>query len=219
MYEKFRVLAEQGYLGKRYDSSYKLRGKPASYYLAAPGIRYLRENSELDDSALRNMYKSKNITEEHIDHCLMVMRVFMALKQHTKEDFHIWSRYELAIFDYFISPLPDLYLYRKRAKASKPRRYLLDIFDESLPFWVIKKRLKAYIDHSEEVDLEDYDEQYPDVLLVAPNERIEKRILRQIENITEDFELYTTTTARLFDPKNGDSKVWREVFEEEYREL
>lgn len=219
IYEKLSVLVKQGYLTQRYDSSYKLRGKPASYHLASKGIRYLRENSELSDTALRNMYKSKHVTQEHVDHCLMVMQVCLALKDQTKETFNIWSRYELAIFDFFIRPLPDLYLNSKQTKSGKHREYLLDIFDDHLPFWVIKKRLRAYVEHAEEVDLEDFDDQYPDILLIAPNERIEKRLLRQIENITEDFELYTTTSERLLSSEETSGAIWKEVFEEEYRRL
>ncbi len=215
IYERLFVLEQQGYVRRRYDKSYRQRGRPASYYLASKGIRYLRENTKLNQTVLRNMYKSKGISDEHVDHCLQVLATYIALSKQTKEAFEIFTKYELADFEFFIRPLPDLYLRRKKSKQGTRFDYQLDIFDPNLPFWVIKKRLRAYENHSDEAEL-DQGETYPYILFVCPTERLEQRIQALLENFYSDFEVYTTTSERILSPGSNSSAVWREVFEEEY---
>ena len=206
VYENLFILSEQGYISKQYNSSYRLLHRPAIYCLASKGIRYLLQNSQLSQSALRNMYKNKSISEEHINHCLLTFKVCLALNRQTNE-LNIYSKFELSSYDWFIRPLPDLYIH------SKQDTYLLDIFDANLPFFVMRRRLRAHQDFSEQEWNEDELGPYPNLLLVVPNDRVARRLLEEIESIFQDFEIYTTTIERLFNSNNG--KVWRSVFEEE----
>src|ERR1700759_2928953 len=41
--KKLQILEKQGYIGKRYDGSYKLQGRPAEYYLTPKGARQLEQ--------------------------------------------------------------------------------------------------------------------------------------------------------------------------------
>ena len=220
VYENLYVLAKQGLIAKRYDKTYKLRLRPAAYHLSSGGIKYLRTNSEtaklVSESVLRNYYKNKTISEDHIDHCLNVIAVYYAIDNQTNKGFAIYSQSEQTPIEALPRPLPDLYLRRIKLEEDKQRDYMLDVFEPSLPFWVIKKRLRLYQNHAEESELD----KYPYLLLVAPNDRIEQRIQGIMENMYDDFEVYTTTTGRILDPENATNpKVWRQVFEEEYVEL
>jgi hypothetical protein len=209
------VLVKQEYITKNYDKTYRLRGRPASYCLATKGIRYLRENTNLSHKALRNMYKNKSMTEEHIDHCLTTMAVAIAINSQTNKVFDISTRYELTDSDFFLRPLPDLYLSRKgEVEENEQLDYTLDIFDTNTPFWVLKKRLRAYQNHCDEVELED-GQNYPYALLVPHSELREKVLLELIENMLQDFELYTTTIDRLLNPDNAKRPIWKDVFEQE----
>ncbi len=42
VFKRMNILLEQGLLGKRFDSSYRIQGKPAAYYLAPDGARMLQ---------------------------------------------------------------------------------------------------------------------------------------------------------------------------------
>ena len=210
VYGNLFVLEGQGYLAKRYDKTYRLQGRPASYGLSAKGLRYLRDNTQLNQTVLRNMYKNKTISQDHIDHCLMTITVFSALQQQAKPAFDIYSRYEITELEFCPRPLPDLYLRRENPQAGRLSDYLLDIFGPQLPLWVMKKRIRAYQQACDESDLE----HYPSVLLVAPNARAEKQLLRVTENLLDDFEIYTTTIERLLSPGGKGSSVWRAPFDE-----
>jgi predicted transcriptional regulator len=219
VYENLYILVKQGYINKNYDKTYRLRGRPASYYLDPKGIKYLRTNTEtaklVSETALRNMYKNKKMTEEHIDHCLTTMAVAFAINSQTNNSFELFTRYELTDSDFFLRPLPDLYLTRKKqnkAKENESFDYTLDIFDATTPFWVLKKRLRAYQDHCDDAELEG-GQAYPYVLLVPHSERREEVLLELIENMLQDFELYTTTKDRLLNSTSP--KVWRDAFEQE----
>lgn len=213
IYESLYILGQQNYVSKRYDKSYRLRAKPASYCLAPRGISYLRGNSEFSHTSLRNMYKNKSISEEHIDHCLTNLAVYLALNRQTNKAFNIFSRSELADHSFFRVPQPDLYLSRQQPQEGKQLNYMLDIFDPGLPFWVMKKRIRAYQNHCEEAELPE-GQNYPHILLIAPNERAEQKLQAVIEYLLEDFELYTTTLQRLLQPGSPSQNVWRDPFEE-----
>lgn len=213
VYENLYVLVKQEYVAKRYDRTYRLRQRPASYCLATKGVKYLRENTDLSQKALRNMYKNKNMTDEHIDKCLLVMSIAITLQKQSANALNISTKYELTDEEFFLRPLPDLYLSRKEEKDGKRFDYTLDIFEPNLPTWVLRKRLRAYQDHCDEAELDDGE--YPDVLLVASNDSTERRLLRLIENSVLDFEAYTTTLERLLDLENVHKPVWRDVFAEE----
>ena len=213
IYENLYVLVKQEYIAKRYDKTYRLRQRPASYCLATKGVKYLRENTNLSQKALRNMYKNKNMDENHIDKCLLVMNIAITLQKQSTNAFNISTRYDLTDEEFFLRPLPDLYLSRKKPKEDKQSDYTLDIFEPNLPTWVLRKRLRAYQDHCDEAELDDGE--YPDVLLVAHNDSTERRLLRLIESMLQDFELYTATVDRILDSDNAHKPVWRDVFAEE----
>ena len=210
VYQNLHVLVEQAYLTKRYDKTYRLRGQPASYGLAGRGLRYLRDSTQLNQTVLRNMYKNKTISQDHIDHCLMTITVFNAFQRPAKPAFDTFSRYEIADLEFCPRPLPDLYLRRERPQAGRPSGYLLDIFGPQLPLWVMKQRIRAYQQACDESDLDDY----PSVLLVAPNDRIENKLLKLAENLLDDFEIYTTTLERLTSPGDKQPRIWRAPFDE-----
>ena len=41
--KRLKMLVDQSYIGMNYDPSYKLLGKPATYYLRAKGVAFFKE--------------------------------------------------------------------------------------------------------------------------------------------------------------------------------
>jgi hypothetical protein len=73
----------------------------------------------------------------------------------------------------------------------------------------LRKRLWNHDYHSDyEWDEAQYGP-YPDVLLIAINDRTEQRLLRMIENIFSEFEFYTTTLERLLNAKTNNQAIWQ----------
>lgn len=201
VYEGLYVLERQGYVGKRYDKTYRLAGKPASYYLASKGIRYLRENTELDQTTLRNFYKNKSMRQEHVDHCLNVFRIALTLKKQVGSRFNILPKYALNR-ESFPSPLPELFLQRK-GSSDKPS-YVLDIFEAGTFTWILRKRITQHEDYAE-----DSEYLYPNVLFVAGNQSTENRLFKLTYENYADFDYFTTQQELLLDSEDG--KVWIDV--------
>lgn len=208
IYEGLYVLEQQGYIGKRYDKTYRLAGRPASYYLASKGIRYLRENSGLDHTTLRNFYKNKNASTELVDHCLLVNNILLTLKRQTGNKFDIFTKYEL---DRKIAPMapPDLYLQSK--KEDMPN-YVLDIFAPGTYTWLLRKRIRQYQDYAGQ---DEY--RIPDVLFVAQNQSTENRLFKLTYENYEEFRFLLTQQEILLNSRDG--KVWIDMEEAEEDEV
>lgn len=209
VYEGLYVLERQGYLGKRYDKTYRLAGKPASYYLARKGIRYLRENTELDQITLRNFYKNKSMRQEHVDHCLDVFRIALTLKQQVGSGFNILPKYALNR-ESFPSPLPELFLKRKE-NSDKPS-YVLDIFEAGTFTLILRKRIRQLDDYA-------YDRNYlyPNVLFVAGNQSTENRLFKLTYENYADFDYFITQQELLFASEDGE--VWIDMKDAEEDEI
>lgn len=203
VYESLRTLEQQGYIHKFHDKTYRLRGRPAIYTLAAKGIKYLRDTSKVDQTTLRNFYKNKRIAVENeplVDQCLLVFRIFIVLKTQTGQKFSIYTKYELDKDD-LVSPKPELWLQRQ-GNSQKPD-YILDIFPVGTMTWLLHKRLRQHQEFAEE-----YEYQYPNVLLVAGNPSTERRLFKQVESAIQDFEFYIAQEELLL---KGDKKIWVDV--------
>lgn len=203
MYERLLLLVQQGYINKHYESSYRLRLRPAEYSLSTKGIRYLRSNDNaLSELALRNMYKNQSVSMDLIDHSLAVCKLCLLLRGHYPDTFDVFTRSEMSDIDALIRPLPDLYLRRFNQRSTKPD-YQLEIIDAGTFTWIILKRLRAHQDFYE--DSEDWDTTYPTLLVVCANQNTEKRIQRLVLQSYFDFEVYTTTEDRL---TTGRASIW-----------
>jgi hypothetical protein len=88
---------------------------------------------------------------------------------------------------------------------------MVSILEKGVPYFVHIKKMRTYQTHEED---EGWEGDYPYVLLIAPTDTIEKRLLKTIEETSQDFEFYTTTIDRLLANDNKPS-VWAEAFEED----
>ena len=66
-------LVSREYIYRDYSpETFKASQTPAIYYLATPGIRYLRETGVYPEVELQNRYKDRTRTPAFIDHCLLI---------------------------------------------------------------------------------------------------------------------------------------------------
>lgn len=172
------ILLDQGYIARRYDSSYKLLGKSARYYLAPKALKLLRDQHGLNEGVLHSRYKDKSVSEPFIKHNLSVFNVCLKIKLGYPDAYNIFTKVELADYDYFPQPLPDLYMRRINPEEDKPTNFMIDFFEDTLAF-IIQKRVDQYIKRFEDDGW--IDKVYPNVLLICSNSRIEEKIQKYIE--------------------------------------
>lgn len=203
IYERLLVLVQQDYLRKDYDSTYRLRLRPAVYSLTTKGIRCLRSsNANLSELALRNMYKNKSASPQLVDKSLNVFRLALLLNDCYPDTFDIFTRSELSAFDDFLRPSPDLFLQRASQRSTKSS-YQLEVIEAGTYTWIIKKRLHAHQNFYDKHN--NWNGHYPAVLFVCGNTSTEKRIHRLVARGYFDFAIYTTTEERF---TTNDTEVW-----------
>jgi hypothetical protein len=208
VYERLSVLEQQQYIAKRYDSSYRVRMRPASYCLAPAGLRYLKQLDGIDQATLRNYYKNKWQTEEQIDHCLYVYHIYLVLRKSYGTTWKILTKHEVNREE-LIRPTPELML--KAQEADCPD-YYLELAPKGIMSWILRRRINQHENWADEHD----DTRYPHILFVAGNDNTEKRLWKLTEERYVDFKYFITTEKQLLNTANG--KVWMdscETYEDE----
>jgi hypothetical protein len=147
---RLRILCEQEYIGRRYDSSYKLGGKSATYHLLSKGIKLLKQRpDDFNPRVLKNIGNDRRAKDRFINHCLQVFSIYCSLKKLYGDElkFFTGSYLKLPNYEYFPQPLPDAYI---SLHQNKTQHFLLDYFESSAPFFVVKRRVKYYVSYAED---------------------------------------------------------------------
>ncbi len=203
MNERLRVLCEQEYVGKRYDSSYKLQAKFATYYLLPNGINVLKQQPDTyQPKMLRNIRKDINASDQFIEHSLNVFAAYASLKTIYRLSFTFGTKSNLSHpnFDYFPETLPDGYV-TYRTKNGLPKHFMLECFDDTKPQKILRQRIAQIIDH-EYTDGWKGDEPYPEILIVCDTEVLRQKAQKWVDKIiedeaVEDMKFYVTSLPKL----------------------
>lgn len=175
-------LYKKGYLGRHYDKkSYRLPNRPAEYYLANKGIKYLRANTDLSDKSLHSCYKDKHMNQKFISQSLLVYRAFLELREQYP-DHLFFTANDLRDYSHYPKPLPQLYFYKENENGER-QECMLDIITDTL-FFYTKKRIDQYIAHYEEgVWLR---KQYPTIILLVPDSRLKSKAEKYFEDARDN---------------------------------
>jgi hypothetical protein len=217
VFKRLSILLEQGLIGKRFDSSYRIQGKPAAYYLLPAGIKKLSEYRDIEVTITRvkMAYKDKTVSEDFISHCLQALGAFNQLKRIYGDAIRFYTKVDLNVetYDYFPKPLPDAFLSLK--EQDQTRRYFLEILDAATPLFVLRKRIKQYLDYYESGAWDDTGSEFPIVLLVCQSNKQEKQlqstISKALENETEP--VFATTTYAKLKELSKEVVIWQNAID------
>jgi DNA-binding HxlR family transcriptional regulator len=196
------ILVDQGYIGRNFDSSYKLRNQHASYYLLNEGIKLLKEKPELSKSVLRNIAKDKNASNRFTQHSLNIYEVSNKLSELYGATIKFFTKSYLTDFDYFPEPLPDAYISFKKDDAGRQLPHImLECFDSTIPEFVMKRRIDQYISHIESGKWTPK-ARYPMVLLICQTEELEQRVKKLLAKSlrggwSDELVINSTTIANI----------------------
>lgn len=209
---KLKVLTDQDYIGRNYDGTYRISGKPASFYLKPKAIQLLKDQQGLAWKVLHNAYKDKSASEAFISHCLHVFTIYRHLQRLLGEDMTLYSRSELAAYDHFPDKPPDAYI------TIKDQEYFLDLIETETPSYTVRRRLQSYIEHND--DGEWPEDAYPILLLVCETSGQERRLQRLTSKLltaseADEIEAHTTTLKALLAAPEPTTRIWSDVNEPE----
>jgi hypothetical protein len=223
IHTRLEALVAQEYIGKNYDSTYKLDGKPATYYLLPKAFAALKKQhkatgKELSTKTLRNAYKHKEASNEFIARKLAVFTIYDRLRAAHSTSLKLWTKDQLNFdkYDYFPQPKPDAYL-TITPESIRPRErcFFMNFLDDDTPFFVHVRRLQNLIDYVEAEEWEDAtSSKLRGVLLVCESTSLLKRIRKKLANMVDEDEVpkfcYTTLQA-LKDSSAEDDEVWQMI--------
>ncbi len=203
--KRLKILEDQGFIAKRYDKSYKLKGKPAAYYLLPKGAREVAVQTDRAEDApinVKGIYKDKDVSESFIQHCLNILNIYLTLRTPQSNMLNFCTKSDLKYehYEYFPQPLPDLYIRLKTEEGEK--EFFLDVFENNQPFFVLIRRIKKYLDYAGQGEWPN--EIMPIILLViespSVHKRLRKRILRELQESYEDISFATTSINFFLNP-------------------
>ncbi|MGH7158115.1 MAG: replication-relaxation family protein [Candidatus Saccharimonadales bacterium] len=223
IHTRLEALVNQEYVGKNYGSSYKLDGKPATYYLLPKAFKSLKQQhkatgKELSDKTLRNAYKDKKASNEFIARKLAVFTTYDKLRAVYGQNLKLWTKDQLNLdkYDYFPRPKPDAYL-SITPKGIRPRErcFFLNYLDDNTPFFVHVRRLQKFVDYVEVGEWEDAtSSKLRGVLLVCESTSLLKRVRKKLAQSADEDEAprfcYTTLHA-LKGSTPEDDEIWQMV--------
>lgn len=196
---RLTILCEQGYVGRHYDSSYKLLGKSARYYLLPRGLAALKTNADLQSKAIKAAYNDKTASDTFVDTCLRIFDISMKYQEIYRSEAQVFTRAELAAYSYFPQPTPDLYV---SVQGDQPAHYFIDYYPKEMQLFVMLRRVKKYIAYSESGLWNDTGSAFPCVVIICSSstseEKLRTRITPLLVNLEAEVRIATISTSELF---------------------
>ncbi len=213
-------LRDKQYVDWHYDATdFIAKSKPAIYYLALNGIRYLREVGTYPDEELRKRYKEPGRTQVFIDRCLLVTDCCIALRAKSsgelKYSFVLSADYADPESSHrFLDELKPHFFFSKQ-QGDETTNYFIESFEQTLPRYQLRKRLKDYADYLAS-EWNDDNGPVPIALFICATMAdliyVKRRVKKLIEDdwSDEDLQLRITTLEKI--QKHGvASMIWEEI--------
>ena len=213
VHKRMSILLERGLVGKRFDKSYRLRGKPGVYYLTPEGARLLQAETEEDIGLnIKSIYKDKELSEQFIRYSLEIFTVYNRLRTQIGDKLHFYTRTFLKHedFEYFPQPLPNAYIVLKGYEDEK--QFFLEILHDDQPWFVAVRKILQYVKYEEGGDWAEAGTNFPTILMVCESERLAKRVIKRIPKALADswdednLEFAVTTKVQLL---GEEMAIWK----------
>jgi hypothetical protein len=181
---RLKILLDQDYIGRNYDSTYRIKGESASYFLRPKAVRYLRQQDLADNKVLNSIYHDKRASPYQISHRLTIFEIGVAIK-YNYPGLDISSKSELNQ-NSPIKPLPDLYLERNRLSKVKNNHFFIDYLEDSLLYRQLIIAIRRYVAYAENEDWEsEFGENFPTIVLICESKRTRYRVSQLVKKVMD----------------------------------
>lgn len=213
-------LRNKQYVDWHYDANdFIAKSQPGIYYLGLNGIRYLRNLNEYPNEELRKRYKEPTRTQAFIDRCLLMADCCIVLqaKSNNKLQYGCVLPTEYADPDSEYSFLDGLkpHFYFSKQQEDEITNYLLESFEQTLPRYQLRKRLKDYVDYLA-TGWDEVNGQIPIALFVCSDVAdllyVKRRVKKLLEEDWSDEGLQIrVTTLDKVHTSGVASMIWEEI--------
>jgi hypothetical protein len=177
-------LKEKQYIEWIYSTDFAEKTKPAIYYLSLNGVRFFRQLDEYPPEELRKRYTESSRKQPFIDRCLLLADCCNNMEARSADSSSVTYSYatEADYADpdntyYFLNDSefvrPQLCYFKEQDTEDgfAATSYLVEIFDATTPRYMVKKKLKGYVEFldSDEWEQGAGDSELPIVHIACPS--------------------------------------------------
>ncbi len=210
-----KALIENKYVKRHYErKSFSDTNKAAIYYLGPKSRDILHKLKNIELEQLEYIYQEHRRVDKFIGHCLFIADTYIYFQAHKdeKEELKFFTKSDLHGYDYFPDPKPDAFI---SANGETTKRYFLDIFDDFTPPFVLRKRVRKYLEYADESTWNENTNYtpLPINLFICPNESMKKHVSNYASAVlkksyNDKIKLFLTTKKRI---EQNESNIWVKV--------
>ena len=222
LHEKLNVLMKHGFVDRRYDKSFRLRGMPAAYYVTPKGLRQLQlihGRERVTDAIVKAGYRDRVVSQAFVNHAVRVCAYINQL-QHRYPLLEVLLRREMMLCSYVPANPPDAFLLLRVGDGIRQfgiRRFFLDVVSKDMLPSTINRRIAGYMDFFDNGGWDEMNSELPKLLLLledtAMKRRLERaaRAVRRRFDLDDEIEIYVAMAEDLL---NGDTAaIWLSIDE------
>ena len=195
IYLWLKDLTEKEYINRIYSTAFPDNTKPAVYYIGPNGIKFLRVNTDCPKEQINKLWREKDRQQTFISDCQFLADIYIDLRNKSTDEIKYSVKTKTTFLDkdslYNFLAETSVNLVIEKTKGSMKKYYLLEILDDNLPGYSVKKRVQNYIDmyYSNSWE-ENTSEDFPTIILVSETlpmmmtvKRLTKKLLNEYEGI------------------------------------
>ncbi len=184
-----KELTSKKIIGRHYSKKLKENTKLAIYYLAPKSKELLKNQDGVNEGLLKRSDRERLRSRQMIDHCLLLARYYLKIGKSIKDEtIHFFTKTDLITRNYLPSILPDAYIVREHGEAISG--YFLEIIDEKLPRFMIRKRIKTFVEyHRNSTWRKELNHTFPMILILCPNNSVKTFLQKYCTQVLEEDRL------------------------------
>jgi len=200
---RLQILEDKEYIGRRYDKSYKLMNKPASYFMLPKGFAVLRGMDGISNNTLKNMYKDAQATDGFVERSLMIFGIYNQLEDVFGQRFDMFSKSELTGMEDMPEILPNGLIRLKTSDSprAKERNFFIYYVEEREPLFAVSNIITKQLEYGDSEDWQELFGKPPAIILICNSPALERRLHRQAGRVEDEAakgqKFYTTTVTEI----------------------
>lgn len=212
-------LNARGYLIKRHESSYRIQGRSAEYFLTPKAIPILRNLlTRPSERELKQTYARPIASRHFINRSLDLFDIYLSLNRlyNDKLNFVTKPQLNVEVYDYLPSPLPDVF-FTLGAKTKSKRNFFLEYFDDNVSIGIHGRKINGYMEYEESGEWDDTGLEFPTVVIICQSETMFRRAGKRVRYINReaysDMQFRLITLDKLKKLSSIKEQVWFDPIE------
>ena len=217
LHEKLNVLMKHGFVDRRYDKSFRLRGMPAAYYVTPKGLRQLQlihGRERVTDAIVKAGYRDRVVSQAFVNHAVRAYAYANQLR-HRYPLLEVLLRREMMLYSYVPANPPDAFLSLRVGDGI--RQFFFDAVSKDMLPSTINRRIAGYMSFFDNGGWDEMNSELPKLLLLledtAMKRRLERiaRAIRSRFGLDDEIEIYVAMAEDLLN--RDTAAIWSSIDE------